>query len=219
MWYALMPRACPSIETAPPTRTPTLTGSSPVRIGFASIDDRAGLLATARISRWVCRWSLRALATLAPHHLQLAWLHQNSDPSGPSAMRSPPAARRACAAVTSPARPAAPANTPPHWRTPARAGGPAVWPPNTPSAVGSPGGAGRSPAGVAARAGQAGHAPWLGAPQARRRCWCLATVGSSPDRSNRPEGMGSPAPRLVQQAADRWWCADGRRRSPGGVRG
>src|SRR6266511_944650 len=83
MWYALMPRACPSIETAPPTRTPTLTGSSPVRIGFASIDDRAGLLATARISRWVCRWSFRALATLAPHHLQLAWLHQHSDPSGP----------------------------------------------------------------------------------------------------------------------------------------
>src|SRR6266540_2081492 len=49
-------------------------------------------------------------------------------PSGPSAMRNPPAARRACAAASCPARPAEPAGSPPHRQTPARPGGPAAWP-------------------------------------------------------------------------------------------
>jgi hypothetical protein len=41
-------------------------------------------------------------------------------------MRDPPAARRACADATSPARRAAPADTPPHRKTRARPGGPAA---------------------------------------------------------------------------------------------
>ncbi len=65
--------------------------------------------------------------------------------AGVSAMGNPRATRRACAEMTSPARPAAPASSPPHWRTPGRPSGPGVWPPNTPSAARSPGEAGGSP--------------------------------------------------------------------------
>lgn len=103
--------------------------------------------------------------------------------SGASAMRNPPAARRACAAATSPARPDAPASSPPCRRTPGRPGGRGAWPPSRPSAAGWTAGAAGGPL-----AGQ----PVLVEPvthRGRMHPKLAGDAGAWPSPSHRPVGQ------------------------------